>query len=86
MTTLLGGPGRVRGSADQDLDREHHQIGAPDHAHLIRAEVRAWSRNREPPPIAADRTVACKGGLSRSNEAPGRGPGLQNLYEGRHDQ
>ena len=60
MTTLLGGPGRMGDSADQDLDREHPPDPGPDHAYLVRAEVWVWSRNREPPRIAADRTYRPK--------------------------
>ena len=84
MTTLLGGRGWMGDSADQDLDREHPPDRRPDHAHIMRAEAWAWLRNREPPPIAADRTYRLKvdvaGVLSLRGWA-----WTENLYEGRHE-
>jgi hypothetical protein len=50
MTTLFSGPVGWRTAPTRAWTEATHQIGAADQAHIMDAEVWAWSKDREPPP------------------------------------
>jgi len=56
MTTLFSGPVGWRTAPTRTWTETTDQIGAADQAHIMDAEVWVWSKDREPPPLAADRT------------------------------